>query len=79
MQIARDAVNSCHWPLYEVVDGNYKVTYTPKEKMPAADFMKQLTKFRHLFQPGNEALVEGLQAEIDRRWEKLQKLAAMEC
>jgi len=79
MQIARDAVNSCHWPLYEVVDGNYKVTYTPKEKMPAADFMKQLTKFRHLFQPGNEALVEGLQAEIDRRWERLQKLAAMEC
>ena len=79
IQIARDAVNTCYWPLYEVVDGVYKVTYTPKEKMPAADFMKKLTKFRHLFQPGNEALVEGVQAEIDRRWERLQKLAAMEC
>ena len=78
VQIARDAVNSCYWPLFEVVDGKYKVTYTPKEKIPMADFMKKLTKFRHLFQPGNEGIVEDIQAETDRRWEKLQKLAAME-
>ena len=78
MQMARDAVNTCYWPLFEVVDGKYRITYTPKEKVPVADFMKKLTKFRHLFQPGNEAIVESLQAEVDRRWEKLQKLAAME-
>jgi len=78
MQIARDAISSCYWPLFEVVDGKYRITFTPKEKMPAADFMKKLTKFRHLFQPGNEALVEAMQGEIDRRWAKLQALAAME-
>lgn len=78
MQMARDAVNTCYWPLFEVVDGKYRITYTPKEKLPAADFMKKLTKFRHLFQPGNEAILESMQAEVDRRWERLQKLAEIE-
>jgi len=78
MQISRDAVSTCYWPLFEVVNGNYRITYTPKEKMPAADFMKKLTKFRHLFQPGNEGIIESMQAEVDRRWERLQKLAALE-
>lgn len=79
MQIAREAVNSCYWPLYEVVDGVYKITYTPKEKLPVAEFLKKQTKFKHLFRPGNEALIEQLQAEVDARWNKLQKRAELGC
>jgi hypothetical protein len=30
--LAREAVNTCSWPLYEVDDGVYRITYTP-EKM----------------------------------------------
>lgn len=75
MQIARDAVSSCYWPLYEVADGKYKITVKPKEKMPVADFLKRQTKFKHMFAPGNEHMIESLQSEIDKRWEELQKRA----
>lgn len=73
MQMARDAVNSCYWPLYEVIDGKYKINVKPREKMPVADFLKKQTKFRHLFRPGNEHLLEDLQNEVDARWEELLK------
>ena len=75
IQIARDAVNSCYWPLYEVEDGKYKITYKPREKMPLVEFLKKETKFRHLFRPGNEHIIEDLQAEIDTRWEELLRRA----
>ncbi|MHB0912955.1 MAG: thiamine pyrophosphate-dependent enzyme [Armatimonadota bacterium] len=73
IQMAREAVMSCYWPLYEVVDGKYKINFKPKEKMPVADFLKKQTKFRHMFKPGNEAMIEAIQAEVDKRWEYLLK------
>lgn len=76
MKIARDAINACYWPLYEVENGVYKINIKPKEKLPIADFLKQQTKFRHLFKPGNEAVLEAIQAEVDARWEKLLKREA---
>ncbi len=74
VKIARDAVNSCYWPLYEVTDGRYRLTYKPREKLPVREFFKEQTKFRHLFRPGNEYLLEEIQQEVDRRWEKLVKM-----
>jgi len=73
MQMARDAVNSCYWPLYEVENGVYKINVKPKEKMPIAEFLKKQTKFRHLFRPGNEAIIESIQADVDKNWEALIK------
>ena len=39
--------------------------------------MKQQARFRHLFKPGNEPIIEHIQAWIDSEWEKLLKLEAM--
>lgn len=75
VKIAREAVNTCYWPLYEVENGKYKINVKPKEKTPVVEFLKQQTKFRHLFRPGNEHLIEELQAEVDSRWEDLLKKA----
>lgn len=77
-KIARDAVNSCYWPLYEVENGKYRLTYKPKEKLPIIEFLKEQTKFRHLLKPENEWIVEEIQKEIDARWEKLLKMAESE-
>ena len=36
--IAKSAVDTCFWPLYEVTNGKeYKINYTPKEKKPITD------------------------------------------
>ena len=43
-----------------------------KKKLPIEDFLKEQGRFKHLFAPGNEALLEQFQKEVDRRWEDLQ-------
>ena len=71
IELAREAVENCFWPLYEVENGVYKLTYKPKEKKPVVDWLKKQTRFRHLFKPGNEELLAKVQEYIDTEWEKL--------
>ena len=75
MEINKLAVESCFWPLYEVIDGKYTITYKPKNKLPAVDFLKAQGRFKHLFKPGNEFMIEAVQEEVDKRWNSLLKLA----
>ncbi|NLA60626.1 MAG: pyruvate ferredoxin oxidoreductase [Firmicutes bacterium] len=74
IEVCRLAVDTCFWPLYEVVEGKTRVTYKPREKKPVTEFLKTQGRFRHLFQPGNEAVLEEIQKEVDRRWEELLAL-----
>lgn len=75
MDIIKLAVDSCVWPLYEVIEGEYNLTYRPKNKVPVADYLKSQGRFRHLFKSDEgEAMLADLQKEVDRRWEKLLKL-----
>ena len=73
MQICRLAVESCYWPLYEVVDGKWILSYEPKNKLPVEDFLRSQKRFKHLFTPGGEELIAQFQAEVDKRWEELKK------
>lgn len=73
IQLAREAVNTCFWPLYEVENGVYKVTHKPREKQPVIDWLKKQARFRHLFRPGNEGILAEIQKNVDEEWEKLLK------
>ena len=75
IELGRLAVNTCAWPLYEVVNGEYKITYKPREKMPIEAYLKKQTKYRHLFRPGNEWMVPAFQKHVDEKWERLLTLA----
>ncbi len=75
IQLARLAVNTCYWPLYEIENGVTKITVTPKEKIPVAEFMKPQGRFKHLFSPENEGLLQRVQDEVDKEWAKLLKEA----
>lgn len=74
--LSRLAVNTCYWPLYEIENGVTKITSTPKEKLPLVDFLKPQGRFKHLFEPQNEWLLQKLQEEVDTEWARLQKEAA---
>jgi len=74
LEIAKLAVNTCFWPLYEVENGEYKLTYKPKEKLPITEWLKSQGRFKHLFKPGNEEVIENIQKEVDKRWEKILEL-----
>ncbi len=72
MEICKLAVETCYWPLFEVDHGKWTLSYEPKKKLPIEDFLRSQGRFKHLFKPGNEDLIQQFQAEVDRRWEDLQ-------
>jgi pyruvate ferredoxin oxidoreductase beta subunit len=60
-------------PLYEVENGNYKLSRKPKEKLPIEDWLKGQGRFAHIFKPENEDMIKSFQAHVDQRWERLLK------
>ena len=70
-QICKLAIDTCYWPLFEVIEGKWILNYEPKKKLPIEDFLRVQGRFKHLFKPGNEHLIEQFQAEVDKRWEDL--------
>ena len=76
-QINKLAIDTCYWPLYEVVDGKYKITYKPAKKLPIEEFLKPQRRFKHMFKPGNEWMIEAFQEEVDKRWQELLDLEEM--
>lgn len=76
IETAKLAVESCFWPLYEIVDGEYRISYKPAKKIPVVEFMKPQRRFKHLFIPGNEHIVEKIQQHVDSEWKKLLSLCA---
>lgn len=71
IDICKAAVETCYWPLFEVVDGKWILNYEPKKKLPIEEFLKSQGRFKHLFKKGNEDLIEAFQQEVDRRWQQL--------
>lgn len=78
VEIAKLAVSTGFWPLYEIENGKYTVTYKPKKKKPLTDFLKTQGRFKHLLRDENKKIVERMEKEIES-WEKeLMKRAGEE-
>ncbi|MFB6290601.1 MAG: thiamine pyrophosphate-dependent enzyme [Candidatus Bipolaricaulia bacterium] len=76
VNIAQKGVDTCFWPLYEVDEGEYEVTYEPKEKLPVEEWLEPQKRFSALFKTGNKEVIEEIQSDIDNDWEKLQAKAS---
>lgn len=71
VMLSRLAVETCYWPLYEIENGDIKITVKPKEKKPLIEFLKPQGRFKHLFAPENEWLLKKAQEDVDRNWTRL--------
>lgn len=71
IEIAKLAVQTGFWPLYEVEDGAFRQTVKVMNRKPVEEFLKPQGRFKHLFAPGNEALLAEIQADVDRAWDQL--------
>jgi pyruvate ferredoxin oxidoreductase beta subunit len=67
------AVESCFWPLYEVVDGSYSLTYQPEAKLPVEEWLRPQARFAHLFTPAGLPLRAEIQARVDGDWDALRE------
>ena len=74
IEIAKLAVESKFWPLYEIENGQYKLNYKPSKEVPIIEFLKTQGRFKHLLKPENQAIVDKIQANVNSEWEKLVKL-----
>jgi pyruvate ferredoxin oxidoreductase beta subunit len=65
------AVESHFWPLYEVVDGEYRLTYTPEHPVPLEQFLAPQKRFAHLLRPENREVLERVRTQVELDWEEL--------
>lgn len=72
-EICQLAVDTCVWPLYEIENGKWRLTYEPKRKKPVEEFLVKQGRFKHMFEPGNEWMIENTQEYVDEQWQKLLK------
>ena len=66
IDIAREAVETNYWPLFEVENGVYKVNKKPKDRAPIEPWLKKQGRFKHLFLPGQRARGRA-SAAVDRQ------------
>jgi len=71
IKLARLAVQTCYFPLYEVEWGEkYTLNIKLKEKKPVVEYLRLQGRFSHL----TEKEINLIQAEVDRKWERLLRL-----
>ena len=73
------AVNCCFFPLYEIEQGKTTLTYNPEvidKRIPVTQWLKQLGKTRHLARPEYAEQLGEIEAEIERRWQRLKAMHA---
>jgi pyruvate ferredoxin oxidoreductase beta subunit len=71
IELARVAVETRWWPLYEVDHGQWKINHRPKDVLPVADWFKAQARFKHLVADDRDGLLAWHQAEVDRTWTQL--------
>jgi pyruvate ferredoxin oxidoreductase beta subunit len=73
IEVSRQAVQCGMFPLYEVENGYYKLSYKPETLKPVADYLKGQGRFRHL----TENEIARIQNKVNEEWQKLQELAGL--
>lgn len=70
VKLARLAVQSGYFPLYEIEDGErWTLNLKVKERKPIAEYLKLQGRFRHL----KEDEIALIQQEVDARWARILK------
>ena len=74
--IAKLAVETGFWPLYEIENGKWRITVKVRERKPIIEWLKLQGRFKHLLKPENQHIVESIQKDIDNQIAKLEKLCS---
>jgi len=71
IELARAAVETRWWPLYEVDHGRWKVNHKPKTVVPVADWFKVQARFKHLVAEDKDGILAWHQERVDKAWSAL--------
>lgn len=78
IEMARLAVETCVFPLWEATDGQYTlsapskaISLKPDRRKPLEEYLRPQGRFRHLFSQQFRKVIEEIQQNVDKRWEQL--------
>jgi pyruvate ferredoxin oxidoreductase beta subunit len=71
IELAREAADTCYWPLFEVERGRYHLTYRPKKKLPVAKWLERQGRFAHLARNEEHEMLVAIQKWVDDEWDLL--------
>ncbi len=84
IEIGRLAVETCTFPLWETVDGEHSlsapskvIALKPERKKSVREYLKSQGRFRHLFTPEFEHIIDDIEHIVDKRWKVLLKKCGM--
>jgi pyruvate ferredoxin oxidoreductase beta subunit len=84
IELSRLAVETCIFPLWEAVNGEYQLStpskvlaLAPQKKKPVKEYLQVQGRFRHLFTPKYEKIVDEIQQQTDKNWNRLLKKCGM--
>ena len=69
IELGRLAVETGIFPLYEVVNGEYRLSFDFTDLKPVRDYMKKQGRFKHL----TEDVIERIQARVEEEYTKLRE------
>jgi len=71
IKLAKLGVQTCMFPLYEIINGKYKLTMKIGKPIPVSEYMKLQGRFRHLFKPEFQSRIEMIQQQVNSDWNRL--------
>jgi pyruvate ferredoxin oxidoreductase beta subunit len=78
IELSRLAVETCIFPLWEAINGEYQlstpskvIALAPQKKRPVRDYLQVQGRFRHLFTPENTKIIDEIQRLTDEKWQRL--------
>ncbi len=84
IELSKLAVETCVFPLWEAVNGEYQMStpsklyaLAPQKKKPVKEYLEVQGRFRHLFTPRYEKMVNEIQGLTDAKWKRLIKKCGM--
>lgn len=70
VEMARLAVETRYWPLYEVEKGVHRITHVTREPVPLKTWLEKQGRFRHLM--ADPASIDVLEQWVDANWKRLE-------
>ena len=66
------------FPLWEAINGKWQLStpskvlaLAPQKKKPVKDYLADTGRFRHLFTPQNQHVIDEMQCMVDKDWARL--------
>ena len=74
VQIAKLAVQTRYFPLYEVENGRYRITVPVPRPLPLEEFIKVQGRMRHLLRPEYADALAELKRQVEQYWDYIQMM-----